>query len=583
MRRSPVRSRLARLLPSPFISLSSSFPLLLLFFSLCIPALPASGQDVTLELGTQNNERVIVKQKQNIIFGEKKSRGEELRVNVTGTTNPMDVTLSQQQKQGGTSVVEFDSGNNSGQTLTVTSSGGQTNRAIVAVKHKENGAFQDDFEIQASIDGQTKDTQPATCVTCEIDPKCTYLADQRPVSSVLQITPEIEGVSFITDVRRADLGFTNTGKNSQLQDGITATTNAEGKATFEFRNNGVDEYRWFELEVAGDREKYEAPSCVGADQRTSGSPGGDECTCECPDCPDTRAQSIDEKDGEKKLSQTDLRIDGRGMDWRLERSYRSHEYREQLRETLPEVREDFGEGWTMTFIDDYLLKDGDLSDRQASYVWMRPDFTATNIFNKSGLRTTKIFMEEQEHFAALNVNDQVGHDTALDKTRTVEVQNGTLNIDMIADESEALLAAIRIEDQNGNVVEAINAGGDAFTAADGTEYSADDHFDANSTTVSTTDAIANTQDDPLYQNQRRGKGSFEGLIEPGDDLFYAIPIADGTYEVTLQFAEIIHEDEGSWTAHRDYYIGIDRDPESGDFIIRHRGTGRCDASLALIT
>jgi len=100
MRPFPAGFRLARLLPSGLNACFLPLPLLF-FFSLFGAVLPAFGQDVTLELGTQNNERVIVKQKDLIIFGEKKSRGEELRVNVSGTTNPVDVTLSQQQKSGG--------------------------------------------------------------------------------------------------------------------------------------------------------------------------------------------------------------------------------------------------------------------------------------------------------------------------------------------------------------------------------------------------------------------------------------------------------------------------------------------------
>jgi hypothetical protein len=77
----------------------------------------------------------------------------------------------------------------------------------------------------------------------------------------------------------------------------------------------------------------------------------------------------------------------------------------------------------------------------------------------------------------------------------------------------------------GTVVAAINAGGAAFTAADGTAYKADQFFSGGQTFTSTA-AIAGTTDDMLYQSERWGNFS------------YAFPVADGTYNVTLQFAEI---------------------------------------------
>jgi hypothetical protein len=46
--------------------------------------------------------------------------------------------------------------------------------------------------------------------------------------------------------------------------------------------------------------------------------------------------------------------------------------------------------------------------------------------------------------------------------------------------------------------------------------------------------IANTEDDPLYQTERYG-----------DPLAYSVPVSDGTYEVTLKFAEIYHTSETS--------------------------------------
>ena len=72
---------------------------------------------------------------------------------------------------------------------------------------------------------------------------------------------------------------------------------------------------------------------------------------------------------------------------------------------------------------------------------------------------------------------------------------------------------------------AINAGGPAVTTG-GVAYSADQHFVGGST-YSTGAAIANTTDDVIYQTERYGQ-----------NFSYALPVANGDYSVTLQFAEI---------------------------------------------
>jgi hypothetical protein len=108
----------------------------------------------------------------------------------------------------------------------------------------------------------------------------------------------------------------------------------------------------------------------------------------------------------------------------------------------------------------------------------------------------------------------------------------TATDDAGASASESFAVYVDESDQDGTVVAAINAGGGSFTAADGTTYQADTNF-TNGTTFSTGGAgtptdpdIGNTVDDTLYQTERYG------------DFTYAVPVENGTYEVTLQFAEI---------------------------------------------
>lgn len=83
----------------------------------------------------------------------------------------------------------------------------------------------------------------------------------------------------------------------------------------------------------------------------------------------------------------------------------------------------------------------------------------------------------------------------------------------------------------GTVVAAINAGGDAYTATDGTLYVADTAFAGGSTQVSNVDVIG-TDDDVLYNNWRFG------------DFAYHLPVVPGAYTVELQFADTYNSAPG---------------------------------------
>ena len=75
------------------------------------------------------------------------------------------------------------------------------------------------------------------------------------------------------------------------------------------------------------------------------------------------------------------------------------------------------------------------------------------------------------------------------------------------------------------VVYAINAGGSAYTATDGVVFSADQLVSGGKTYTSSA-GILGTDDDPVYQSERYGNFSYE------------LPIANGTYQVSLLVAEI---------------------------------------------
>ncbi|MEM6890687.1 MAG: malectin domain-containing carbohydrate-binding protein, partial [Pseudomonadota bacterium] len=82
----------------------------------------------------------------------------------------------------------------------------------------------------------------------------------------------------------------------------------------------------------------------------------------------------------------------------------------------------------------------------------------------------------------------------------------------------------------------INAAGPAFTAADGTEFVADTFFTGGNTANNGGGAIENTEDDTLYQTER----FFPNDFSTG----YSIPVANGTYSVSLGFAETFLDSPG---------------------------------------
>lgn len=118
----------------------------------------------------------------------------------------------------------------------------------------------------------------------------------------------------------------------------------------------------------------------------------------------------------------------------------------------------------------------------------------------------------------------------------------------------------------GDVVVAVNAGGDAFEAADGVSYIAD-QYSSGGQTFSVTRDIQNTTDDPVYQTERYIDGDFS----------YNIPVgAAGQYEVTLQFAEIY---TGLPDSGRIFDVAIEGDTVLEDFNIKAEAGDQFDTPV----
>ena len=154
-------------------------------------------------------------------------------------------------------------------------------------------------------------------------------------------------------------------------------------------------------------------------------------------------------------------------------------------------------------------------------------------WTSTGKRVFDVLAEGQDIITDLDIFAKVGKNEAYRVIVKVKVTDGTLNLSFRTDQDNAKLSALLaktvVDDVNGgsdeNIVHAINAGGQAFTSGGGINFNADQHFNGGSKYV-TSASIGSTTNDPLYQSERYGNFS------------YALPVENGSYEITLYFAEI---------------------------------------------
>jgi len=133
-----------------------------------------------------------------------------------------------------------------------------------------------------------------------------------------------------------------------------------------------------------------------------------------------------------------------------------------------------------------------------------------------------------------DINAAVGATTADVKAYAVQVDDGILDIEFLAEVEQPLINAIEVltGDQppppSDGVVARINSGGPEVTTPDGTVWDADRLFTGGTGEGGPYTPVAGTDDDVLYQDERWGASS------------YAIPVpAAGVYTVRLHFAEMV--------------------------------------------
>jgi hypothetical protein len=123
---------------------------------------------------------------------------------------------------------------------------------------------------------------------------------------------------------------------------------------------------------------------------------------------------------------------------------------------------------------------------------------------------------------------------AIDRSYPVAVTRGEIEVLLVPTAGQPLLAALEITGGRGFIPIRLNCGGTAYTDPQNRWWGPDTSYTMLSSTLATSSTITNTTTPPLYQNARTGYG----------DLGYIYRIPNGSYQVTLKFAELVHTSAG---------------------------------------
>ncbi|WP_432507753.1 malectin domain-containing carbohydrate-binding protein, partial [Kineococcus arenarius] len=149
--------------------------------------------------------------------------------------------------------------------------------------------------------------------------------------------------------------------------------------------------------------------------------------------------------------------------------------------------------------------------------------TAENYWTSVGQRVFDVSLEGKKVLSAFDpILVSGGKDLPADRTFTTTVTDGKVDMAFNALKDKSIVAAVLVKPHITATGPSVNAGGTAVTVS-GTTYAADAYATGGS--VSTRAAATGTADEVLYADFRVGVQS------------YAIPVANGQYDVTLKTAE----------------------------------------------
>ena len=158
--------------------------------------------------------------------------------------------------------------------------------------------------------------------------------------------------------------------------------------------------------------------------------------------------------------------------------------------------------------------------------------------NIVGGRVFHVEVEGSQRISDLDIFAEAGANAALIKEIDgVQVSDGELNIKFPRVKENPSVAAIEVVavdslvEPEEIVIARINAGGDAFTDAEGNDWEADRNFNTGVVAFDgLNNPIAETELDPLYNTQRWDRAL-------NDELKYSFPVGNGDYRVRLHFSE----------------------------------------------
>ncbi|HEX8496332.1 MAG TPA: malectin domain-containing carbohydrate-binding protein, partial [Actinomycetales bacterium] len=150
------------------------------------------------------------------------------------------------------------------------------------------------------------------------------------------------------------------------------------------------------------------------------------------------------------------------------------------------------------------------------------------VYRDAGRRVFSVLAEGTRVVQDLDLVRAAGFAGAHSVTFTTTVTDGELNLDLVASIENTKVSSLKVEAVSGTpAVARVVAGGSSVTDASGAVWASDRMYAEGGTTWTSTQAIAGTTNDRIFQAERWGVRG------------YSIPVpAAGTYAVTLNAAEV---------------------------------------------
>jgi YD repeat-containing protein len=312
-------------------------------------------------------------------------------------TDPVTISVGQRPSTAGRRGQVFFGPTGTAVSTTVTTPGGADNSVRLSVRGdpERPSAFQGDLLLTTSIAGVEQSAVPITVLRASLDREVSALVNGSPVRRVLNVTPAMPGLTLSMQFFRSPDGTrvedqalqTSRSVSISPVSGTGMTTDANGLVTFDMTPGpgGQGYVPGFATVGFGTRIATD----VQLTNPSAASDGSKASRQLFEDPQDVGPDPISLYSGEMSLNRTDLVIPGRGFDYRFTRRYRS-----QVEHLRALATGDFGVDWTASYLDDYLVQDG-------NHVIVFRSTLRSDVFVGDGSGT---FTPPQEFYESLRLN-----------------------------------------------------------------------------------------------------------------------------------------------------------------------------------